>query len=66
MTKKKILQLSIIIMGITGAILIAVGNIGDTRFAQIGYLLLYSICALMVLDRIFRGYISKKYGAVYK
>ena len=61
MTKGKVLQLPIIIMGITGAILIAVSNSGDTRFAQIGYLLLFSICALMVLDRIFCGYNSRKY-----
>ncbi|MFX0198954.1 MAG: hypothetical protein ACFFCW_22765 [Candidatus Hodarchaeota archaeon] len=63
MTKRKVLQLSIIIMGITGATLIVMGKSGDTRFAQIGYLMFYSICTLMVLDRIFNGYYSRKYGA---
>ncbi|MFQ6126290.1 MAG: hypothetical protein ACE5R6_17030 [Candidatus Heimdallarchaeota archaeon] len=62
MTKRKVLQLSIIIMGIIGATLIIMGKSGDPRFTQIGYLMFYSICALMVLDHIFYGYYSRKYG----
>jgi uncharacterized membrane protein len=37
-------------------------NIGYTELSQLGFNLLYSACALMILNMIFRIYYRRKYG----
>jgi uncharacterized membrane protein len=45
-----------------GFVLLGLGNIGYTELSQLGFNLLYSACALMVLNMIFRIYYRRKYG----
>jgi uncharacterized membrane protein len=45
-----------------GFILLGLDNIGYTELSQLGFNLLYSACALMILYMIFRIYYRRKYG----
>lgn len=45
-----------------GFILLGLDNIGYTELSPLGFNLLYSACALMILNTIFRTYYRRKYG----
>lgn len=45
-----------------GVILLGLDNIGYAELSQLGFNLLYSACALMILHMIFRIYYRRKYG----
>jgi len=45
-----------------GFVLLGLDNIGYAELSQLGFSLLYSACALMVLNMIFRIYYRRKYG----
>jgi uncharacterized membrane protein len=45
-----------------GFILLGLDNIGYTELSQLGFSLLYSACALMILNMIFRIYYRRKFG----
>jgi uncharacterized membrane protein len=45
-----------------GFVLLGLDNIGYTELSQLGFNLLYSACALMILNMIFRIYYRRKYG----
>jgi uncharacterized membrane protein len=45
-----------------GFVLVGLGNIGYAELSPLGFSLLYSACALMILNVIFRIYYRRKYG----
>jgi uncharacterized membrane protein len=45
-----------------GFILLGLDNIGYAELSQLGFNLLYSACALMILNILFRTYYRRKYG----
>jgi uncharacterized membrane protein len=45
-----------------GFILLGLDNIGYAELSQLGFNLLYSACALMILNLIFGSYYRRKYG----
>jgi uncharacterized membrane protein len=45
-----------------GFALLGLGNIGYAELSQLGFNLLYSACALMILNMLFRTYYRRKYG----
>jgi uncharacterized membrane protein len=45
-----------------GFVLLGLDNIGYAELSQLGFSLLYSACALMILNMIFRIYYRRKYG----
>jgi uncharacterized membrane protein len=45
-----------------GFILLGLDNFGYSELSQLGFNLLYSSCALMILNTIFRIYYRRKYG----
>jgi uncharacterized membrane protein len=62
--KASTITLNTFILGasLLGFVLLGLGNIGYTELSQLGFNLLYSACALMVLNMIFRIYYRRKYG----
>jgi uncharacterized membrane protein len=46
-----------------GFILLGLDNIGYAELSQLGFHLLYSACALMILNMLFRIYYRRKYGS---
>jgi uncharacterized membrane protein len=52
------------ILGITlvGAVLLALDNSGYVGFSSLGYTLMYSACALLILNVAFGIYYRRKYG----
>jgi uncharacterized membrane protein len=62
--KASTITLNTFILGasLLGFVLLGLGNIGYTELSQLGFSLLYSACALMVLNMIFRIYYRRKYG----
>lgn len=62
--KASTITLNTFILGtsLLGFILLGLDNIGYTELSQLGFNLLYSACALMILNMIFRIYYRRKYG----
>jgi len=56
------LRLFGVIAGITGVVLMILGRSGHGELGQIGFILGYSVCALLVLYLIFYGYYSRTHG----
>jgi uncharacterized membrane protein len=62
--KASTITLNIFILGASslGFVLLGLDNIGYAELSQLGFNLLYSACALMILNIIFRIYYRRKYG----
>jgi uncharacterized membrane protein len=62
--KASTITLNIFILGasLLGFVLLGLDNIGYAELSSLGFNLLYSACALMILNMIFRIYYRRKYG----
>lgn len=62
--KASTITLNTFILGssLLGFILLGLDKIGYIELSQLGFNLLYSACALMILNMIFRIYYRRKYG----
>ena len=62
--KASTITLNIFILGasLLGFVLLGLDNIGYAELSSLGFNLLYSACALMILNMIFGIYYRRKYG----
>lgn len=52
----------VLVTSLLGYVLLALGNSGYAELSHSGFTLIYSACALMILNTVFGTYYSRKYG----